>query len=136
MREIALILFFLAIPLAFSGCAREWQNPNTALPAKKLEIKSILTNPTAFDSAGVIVEGKVWDLRFDTLIEKDVQIPYTGFKLADRDGNFVNIFVLGDIPVSEGDLVEVVGIYRRVYTTEGYKFVNEIEAKRVENKGP
>ena len=136
MRERTFIIFFLAITSAFFGCAHEWQNPNTALPARELEIKSILANPIAYDSAGVIVEGKVWDLRFDTLNEKDLQIPYTGFKLADEDGNFVNVFALGDIPVAEGDLVKVVGVYRRDYPTEGYKFVNEIEAKRVENKGP
>ncbi len=136
MRERTFIIFFLAIASAFFGCAHEWQNPNTSLPAKEVDITSILTNPIAYDSAGVIVEGKVWDLRLDTVSEGDVQIPYTGFKLADEDGNFVNVFALGDIPVAEGDLVKVLGVYRREYRTEGYKFINEIEAKSVENKGP
>jgi hypothetical protein len=136
MRERTFKIFLLVIASSFFGCAHEWQNPNTSLPAKEVKIKSILINPIAYDSAGVIVEGKVWDLRLDTVSEKDVQIPYTGFKLADEDGNFVNVFALGDIPVVEGDLVKVVGVYRREYNTEGYKFINEIEAKRVENKGP
>lgn len=133
MGKKVLLILFLSV---FLGCAREWQNPNTSLPARELKILTILANPIVYDSAGVIVEGKVWDLRFDTLREKDVEIPYTHFKLADRDGNFVNVFALGDIPVTEGDTVKVLGVYRREYKTESYSFINEIEAKKIESKGP
>ncbi len=118
------------------GCAGEWQNPNTTPPAKKMDIASILINPIIYDSTGVIVEGRVWDLVFNTLgkNDKDKESPYTNFKLADKDGNFVNVFALGHLPIAEGDIVKVVGIYRRELNTENYKFLNEIEAKRVENE--
>jgi len=133
MRKKAFLILFLIV---FLGCATEWQNPNTSLPARELNILAILANPVVYDSAGVIVEGKVWDLRFGSLNEKDTEIPYTHFKLADRDGNFVNVFAVGDVPVTEGDIVKVLGIYRREYKTENYSFINEIEAKKIENKGP
>jgi hypothetical protein len=134
MIEKAFLLIFTMIFMIFPGCAREWQNPNTALASKELTIDAILINPIIYDSAGVIVEGKVWDLAFKSLKERDIEIPYTSFKLADQDGNFVNVFALGDIPVAEGDMVKVVGIYRREYKTESYSFLNEIEAKRIETK--
>jgi hypothetical protein len=128
---VSLILFFF-----FLGCAGEWQNPNTTTPAKKIDITSILINPIAYDSAGVIVEGTVWDLVFNTLEknDKDKGSPYTNFRLADKDGNFVNVRALGHLPIAEGDIVKVVGIYRMNISTENYKFLNEIEAKRVEKK--
>ncbi|HLE26232.1 MAG TPA: hypothetical protein VI935_11400 [Thermodesulfobacteriota bacterium] len=123
-----------SILLVFLGCAREWQDPNTTIPAKKVDIAAILENPIAFDSAGVIVEGKIWDLVFDKFEREDKETPFTEFKLADQDGNFVNIFVLGHIPIAEGDIVEVMGIYRRELGKERIYFANEIEAIRVEKE--
>jgi len=101
-----------------------------------MDITTILINPVIYDSAGVIVEGRVWDLVFNTLEkgDKDKGSPYTNFKLADKDGNFVNVFALGHLPITEGDVVRVVGIYRRELSTENYRFLNEIEAKQVEKK--
>ena len=127
-------LLISSILLVFLGCAREWQNPNTTIPAKQVDIAAILENPIAFDSAGVIVEGKVWDLVFDKFEREDKETPFTEFKLADQDGNFVKVFVLGHIPIAEGDIVEVMGIYRRELGKEGIFFANEIEAIRVEKK--
>ncbi len=136
MKDKAALFIFVMVFIVFSACARNWQDPNTSLPTKRLSIMALLVNPIIYDSAGVEVEGKVWDLAFKSLKEKDAEIPYTSFKLSDRDGNFVNVFALGDIPVADGDIVEVEGIYRREYKTEAYSFLNEIEAKRIENKGP
>ena len=127
-------LLISSILLVFLGCAREWQNPNTTIPAKQVDIAAILENPIAFDSAGVIVEGKVWDLVFDKFEREDKETPFTEFKLADQDGNFVNIFVLGHIPIAEGDIVEVMGIYRKELGKERIYFANEIEAIRVEKE--
>ena len=127
-------LLISSILLVFLGCAREWQNPNTTIPAKQVDIAAILENPIAFDSAGVIVEGKVWDLVFDKFEREDKETPFTEFKLADQDGNFVKVFVLGNIPIAEGDIVEVMGIYRRELGKERLYFANEIEAIRVEKK--
>jgi len=137
MRDKSALFIFVSVLILFSsGCARNWENPNTSLPTKELSIMALLVNPIIYDSAGVLVEGKVWDLAFKNLKEKGTEIPYTSFKLADKDGNSVNVFALGDIPVADGDMVEVMGIYRREYKTEAYSFLNEIEAKRIENKGP
>ena len=133
MKREALLLIS-SILLVSLGCAREWQNPNTTIPAKQVHIAAILENPIAFDSAGVIVEGKVWDLVFDKFEREDKETPFTEFKLADQDGNFVKVFVLGHIPIAEGDIVEVVGIYRRELGKERIYFANEIEAIRVEKK--
>ncbi len=127
-------LLISSILLVSLGCAREWQNPNTIIPAKQVDIAAILENPIAFDSAGVIVEGKVWDLVFDKFEREDKETPFTEFKLADKDGNFVKVFVLGHIPIAEGDIVEVLGIYRRELGKERIYLANEIEAIRVEKK--
>ncbi|GIW47609.1 MAG: hypothetical protein KatS3mg078_1486 [Deltaproteobacteria bacterium] len=132
MKKASIVVFSILLPLIVTGCAKEWQNPDTALPAKKLKITSILVSPHAYDSAGVIVEGKVWDLTFNILEEKDSETPYTSFKIADKDGNFINVFALGHVPLFEGDLVEVKGIYRREYITERHSFINEIEAVSIE----
>jgi len=122
--------------LVFLRCAGPWKNPDITVPAKKMDITNILINPIIYDSAGVIVEGKVWDLAFDTMEnnDKDKGSPYTNFKLADRDGNFVNVFALGHLPIVEGDYVQVVGIYRRELKTENYAFINEIEAKQIDRE--
>jgi hypothetical protein len=133
MVKTAILLILSFVYVAALGCTREWKNPNAALPATEVEIERIIVNPTAYDSAGVIVEGKVWDLKFDKL-EQKTDIPYTSFKLADRDGNYVNVFAPDHLPISEGDMVEVTGVYRREFQTESYKFDNEIEAERVEKK--
>lgn len=127
---------YLILFLFFPGCAGQWQDPDITIPAKKIDITSILINPIIYDSSGVIVEGKVWDLEFDTLEnnDKDKGSPYTNFKLADRDGNFINVFALGHLPIVEGDFVKVVGIYRRKLETENYDFINEIEAKQIERE--
>jgi len=127
-------LLMSSILLVSLGCAREWQNPNTTIPAKQVHISDILANPIAFDSAGVIVEGKVWDLVFDKFEREDKETPFTEFKLADQDGNFVKVFVLGHFPIAEGDIVEVTGIYRRELGKEPIYFANEIEAIRVEKE--
>lgn len=133
MGKTAFLLILSFIYIAALGCTREWKNPDTSLPAKELKIESLIINPIAYDSAGVVVEGKVWDLRFDKL-EQKTEFPYTSFKLADKDGNYVNVFASGHLPISEGDIVEVTGIYRRELQLESYKFDNEIEAENVEIK--
>ncbi|HSE84165.1 MAG TPA: hypothetical protein VLB01_06430 [Thermodesulfobacteriota bacterium] len=131
MGKTAVLLLLSFVYIAALGCTPEWKNPNTTLPATEVKIERITVNPTAYDSAGVIVEGKVWDLKFDKL-EQKTDIPYTSFKLADKDGNYVNVFASGHLPIFEGDMVEVTGIYRREFQTESYKFDNEIEAVKVE----
>jgi hypothetical protein len=133
MGKTAILLMLSFMYIAALGCTREWKNPNTVLPATEVKIERIIVNPTAYDSAGVIVEGKVWDLKFDEL-EQKTDIPYTSFKLADKDGNYINVFASGHLLISEGDMVEVTGIYRRELQTESYKFNNEIEAKTVERR--
>lgn len=133
MKRKFFLLVFLPVLIAAFGCAREWKNPDTALAVKELKIESILINPIIYDSAGVAVEGKVWDLKFEELQQK-TELPYTSFKLADEDGHYVNVFASGHLPIAEGEIVEVTGIYRRQFPTEVHNFVNEIEAERVERR--
>jgi hypothetical protein len=97
-------------------------------------IDVILTNSIIYDSAGVIVEGKIWDLVFDTMEEAGREISFTEFKLADQDGNYIRVFAPGHIPVVEGDIVEVTGIYRRDLGKQRHYFSNEIEAIRVQRE--
>jgi hypothetical protein len=132
MERRIFLLILATIFIFTSGCAREWKNPDKTLPAQKLNIERILVNSVIFDSAGVIVEGKVWDLKFETL-KQQTEIPYTSFKLANKDGNYINVFASGHLPIHEGETVKVTGIYRREFQTESYEFVNEIEAEKIES---
>ncbi|MCI0455225.1 MAG: hypothetical protein L0Y68_09565 [Candidatus Dadabacteria bacterium] len=128
------LLALASIAITLLGCAHEWQDPNTTIPAKKVDITSILIFSTVYDSAGVIVEGKVWDLMFDKIQEEDREILFTEFKLADQDGYFINVVSPGHIPIAEGDFVQVTGIYRRELSKEKHYYINEIEAIRVERE--
>ncbi|MGQ0793125.1 MAG: hypothetical protein ACT4NX_03450 [Deltaproteobacteria bacterium] len=130
MRSPLLLIVICSAAIAFSGCAREWKNPNTAIPSDKVRIAAILISPIFYDSAGVTVEGKVWDLQVNALDNKN---PYTRFKIADREGNFVNVSASGIVPLFEGEIVEVTGIYRRELQTEGGIRMNEIEARQIES---
>jgi hypothetical protein len=126
------LLALASVAIILLGCAHEWKDPNTTIPARKVDITSILTYSIVYDSAGVIVEGKVWDLMFDKIQEEDREIPFTEFKLADQDGYFINVFSPGHIPIAEGDFVQVTGIYRRELSKEKHYYINEIEAIRVD----
>ena len=130
----------LLIPVLLSllfviSCNRTWQDPNTTLPAAKISIASLISVPTVYDGAGVVVKGMVWDVVNDELVYLNdgyvETLNFSVFKLSDKKGNFVYIYTENIDNISEGDLVEVVGIYRREFVTEKRNYINEIEAKNI-----
>lgn len=128
-RNMLLMLTPLILITLFS-CAK-WQDPNTAIPSAELSIANILITPNAYDGAGVIVEGMVWDLNYDLLEDEEMEVPFTSFKIADKDGNYINVFAEGNFPLIEGEQVKVTGLYRRDYSTKYRNYINEIEAKTI-----
>lgn len=125
------IFVFIFIPAVLISCNKKWQDPNTAVPYTHTTIREILIAPIGYDSAGVEVEGMVWDLNYDLLVENEIEIPYTSFKIADPDGNYVNVFAEGNFPLIDGDQVNVVGVYRRQLETEYRDYINEIDANSI-----
>lgn len=131
MSRKAFLCIFFTVFLALLGCAPRWVNPNTTIPAAEFEIATILAHSIAFDSAGVIVVGKVWDVEYRMIKKPYTEIPYTLFKLADMNGNYINVFAISHFPVIQGDFVRVLGTYRRDFKSEDYTYVSEIEAKQI-----
>lgn len=132
MTRITYVSLLIFIPVVVISCSKQWQNPNTAVPYTSTTIREILISPIGYDSAGVSVEGMVWDLNYDLLVEDEKEVPYTSFKIADSDGNYVNVFAEGNYPLIDGDQVKVIGVYRRQLTTEYRNYINEIDANSIE----
>ena len=132
MSRISNLFLFIFIPAVLISCNKQWQDPNTAVPYTHTTIREILIAPIGYDSAGVSVEGMVWDLNYDLLVEHEKEIPYTSFKIADSDGNYVNVFAEGNYPLIDGDQVKVIGVYRRDLITESRNYINEIDANSIE----
>lgn len=119
----------------FSACHKEWKDPNKTMPATKLSIITLLAAPTVYDGAGVNVRGMVWDIVHDDLIYSNngyvETLSFVVFKVSNKDGHYVNVYTEEMDDVKEGDIVEVVGIYRRNYVSEIRNYTNEIEAKNI-----
>jgi len=127
------ILIPLFITLLFLiSCNRTWQDPNKTLPAARISIVSLISVPTVYDGAGVVVKGMVWDVVHDELVYLNdgfvETLNFSVFKLSDKNGNYVNIYTEDTIGINEGDIVEVVGIYRREFIAEKRNYINEVEA--------
>lgn len=133
MKKI--ILSTILIAALFSACNKEWKDPNDTMPATKISIITLLAAPTVYDGAGVNVRGMVWDIVHDDLVySNDGYIEtksFVVFKVSNQEGNFVNVYTEMMDEVQEGDLVEVVGIYRRNFESELRNYTNEIEAKKI-----
>ncbi len=132
MTRILYCFVLIFIPAILISCHKQWQDPNTAVPYTHTTIREILIAPIGYDAAGVAVEGMVWDLKYDLLVEDEKEIPYTSFKIADSDGNYVNVFAEGNYPLIDGDQVKVIGVYRRQLTTDYRNYINEIDANSIE----
>jgi len=132
----ALLLNSITVIVLISliGCTRVWMDPDTSVPASNQSIANILVNKAAYDSAGVVVVGKVWDLRKETMTDEEnrVEKEYTTFKLADRKGNYLDVYTPGNYELSEGDFVRVTGIFQIDYNDELRDFENDITAIRIE----
>lgn len=132
MSKKAFLSIFAIIILLGLGCGQpKWVNPNTTIPAVKVDIVRILANSNAYDSAGVIVEGRVYDVEYRVMKKPYTEIPYTVFKVADMDGNYLNVFAISHFPVVQGDFVSVLGTYRTDFKMEDFSSVNELEAKQI-----
>lgn len=132
-------LLILGISLVLlSACSRTWHNPDSALPAQNVAIGAILANPDAYDMSGVIVIGKIWHLEFEPVgvDEYGQEIIRTRFLLADRKGTGIDVFVPGEAPVSEGDFIKVIGLYRKQFQQQGEYFYSSIDAVRLESWKP
>jgi hypothetical protein len=131
-------LFAAALLVFSAGCAREWQNPESALPAQDIAIASILASPDAYDMSGVEVIGKVWNLRYEShgVNEYGEEELYTTFMIADRKGIGIDVFVKGEAPIVEGDYLKVTGLFRKQFQTTGPYFYSRIDAVCLEGWSP
>lgn len=133
MKKIILSTI-LAVGL-FGACNKTWKDPNDTMPATKISIITLLAAPTVYDGAGVNVRGMVWDIVHDDLVySNDGYIEtksFVIFKVSNQEGNFVNVYTEKMDEVKEGDLVEVIGIYRRNFESDLRSYTNEIEAKKI-----
>ena len=134
MNRLIIIPVLLVNIFIYSGCARNWDDPDTSISAINISINGLLTNRDIYDSAGVRVIGRVWYLSRGTVIEnKDgSEDVYTTFVIADRKGTGIDVYVPGDAPINDGDFLRVIGIYRKEYQPEGDYFSNRIDAVRLE----
>jgi len=135
----SLYIITLAIIITFSAaCSQNWRDPETALPAQSVSIATILASPDAYDMSGVIVIGKIWRPRVESMgvNENGVEQVYTKFTLSDRKGVGIDVYVNGEAPVVDGEYIRVVGLFRKDFQTQGDYFDNRIEAKRLESWSP
>ena len=133
MKKI--VLSTILVVALFGACNKTWKDPNEAMPATKISIITLLAAPTVYDGAGVNVRGMVWDIVHDDLVFSNdgyiETLEFVVFKVSDKDGNYINVYTEDMNGIKEGDLVEVVGIYRRNFVSELRNYTNEIEAKKI-----
>lgn len=133
MKKIVLSTI-LAVVL-FGACNKTWKNPNETMPATKISIITLLAAPTVYDGAGVNVRGMVWDIVHDDLVYSNdgyiETLSFVVFKVSNKDGHYINVYTEDIEGIKEGDLVEVVGIYRRNFVSDLRNYTNEIEAKKI-----
>jgi hypothetical protein len=132
MKTQNIIFPLLILAISFlAGCIGQWQNPNAAIPAQEIEISNLLIFPTAYDRAGVILEGKVWDLDFVEDKDNPDEV-YSEFKLADKDGNYVIVRSPGMTTLlQEGAMIKVIGLHRVIYDEDTRIVSNLVEAKQI-----
>lgn len=130
----ALLTIFSIMSIVVASCSQTWKDPNTSIPYQVIPISTILISPHAYDSAGINIEGMVWDLAYHVLEMEEIEVPYTTFKIADEDGNFINVYAEGNYPLSEGEQVKVIGVYRREFVTSQHNYINEIVAKEIKHE--
>ena len=134
MMPRPLLTIFSVASIVFASCAQTWKDPNTSIPYQVLPISTILISPHAYDSAGINVEGMVWDLKYHVIEMEEIEVPYTTFKIADEHGNFINVYAEGNQPLGEGEQVKVIGVYRREFMTSQHNYINEIVAKEIKHE--
>jgi hypothetical protein len=136
MRKFLCVLS-LAILFISAACG-QWRDPDTALPSQSVSIATILANPDAYDMSGVVVIGKIWRPKVESMgiNEYGVDQVYTVFTIADRNGIGMDVYVNGEAPITDGEYIRVVGIYRKEFQTQGDYFYSRIDAVRLESWSP
>ncbi len=138
-RKLFLYATFFLLIFTMASCHRTWQDPDTSLATQNISIANLISNRQAYDSAGVSLIGKVWNLETALATGKNedgVNETYTTFMLANRAGTSVDIYASGEVPIQEGDFVRVVGIYRKEFRPAGDYFLNVVNAIRIEDWKP
>ncbi len=132
MKTQNIIFPLLILAISFlAGCIGQWQNPNAAIPAQEIEIRNLLVMPTIYDNAGVILEGKVWDLDFVEDKDNPDEV-YSTFKLADKDGNYVIVRSPGMTTLlQEGAMIKVIGLHKIIYDKDSRLISYHVEAKQI-----
>ena len=132
-------VFLLALVFSLcAACSHEWQDPDTSLPAQSVSIAEILASPEVYDMSGVVVIGKIWHPKVESLglnANGEEQL-YTSFTIADRHGIGIDVYVDGKPPITEGEYIRVVGLFRKTFQTQGDFFYNRIDAVRLESWSP
>jgi len=139
-RKLFLFAAFFSLIFTLTSCQnRNWADPDTSIASQNVSIANLISNRQAYDSAGVSLIGKVWNLETNTTTDKNEQGiagTYTTFMLADRAGTSVDVYASGEASIVEGDFVRVVGIYRKQFQPSGDYFLNVVDAVRIEEWNP
>lgn len=140
MKRNLLFVALFSLIFTLPSCQnRNWQDPDNSIATQSVSIANLISNRMAYDSAGVSLIGKVWNLETANTAnvnEEGVQTTYTTFMLADRAGTSVDVYVPGEVPIVEGDFVRVIGIYRKEFQPSGDYFLNVVDAVRIEDWNP
>ena len=139
-RKVFLFTAFFALIFTLMSCQnRNWEDPDNSIASQNISIANLISNRQAYDSAGVSLIGKVWNLETNTTTgknEEGLAGTYTTFMLADRAGTSVDVYATGEVPIQEGDFVRVIGIYRKQFELTGDYFLNVVDAVRIEDWKP
>ncbi len=139
-RKLFLFATFFSLIFILTSCQnRNWQSPDTSIATQNVSIANLISNRQAYDSAGVSLIGKVWNLETNNTTAKNdegITGTYTTFMLADKAGTSVDIYASGEVPIQEGDFVRVVGIFRKEFQPSGDYFLNVVDAVRIEDWKP
>lgn len=87
-------------------------------------VERIYKNVDTCHNQSVILAGKVTNLE---LAISDKGNKYTKFMLDDGSANVITVFSYTHLPVSEGEIVRVRGIFYKVVTHSNYTFYKQIE---------
>jgi RecJ-like exonuclease len=96
--------------------------------AREATLSAVIQDPAQFDGQMVTIRGAVATLKQTTSRRGN---DYTTFKLQDPTGATISIFTWGHPTLSNGDRVEVEGLFRRVKRDGPYTFYNEVEAEKI-----
>jgi cytochrome c-type biogenesis protein CcmE len=98
-----------------------------ATAAAETTVSSILTDPAQFDGKNITVRG------IATAVKPTVSRrgnPYTTLRLQDG-GSAITVYMQGHLPATNGERVEVTGVFQTIKRVGSYTFYNEIEAQSI-----